>query len=261
MTDNYEFKISKEEVDNIFKKNTKKRVEADIERAIAGLNSSLDKVSLFSVRNKLVDMKNDLIKQIREEEDNIRLESKDRKKIVENIKDKLVRISDKIDSSLSQRKAFVIDPKDGSLVCGSMTCLYWYNGFIVMLFDDLKHLASYGVQLTLDKNNSLMNKIGDFRVEEEMGYGLEKILEDNNEFFINKTEKIDLKEIFKMAYFMYEVYDKNRYLKISLEVLMNRYFSLTKAFDNFEELKEEFFAFRDLVSLNDDLNLKVPDLK
>lgn len=260
MTDNYEFKISKEEVDNIFKKNTKKRVEADIERAIAGINGSLEKVSLFSVRNKLVDMKNELIKQIREEEDNIRLESKDRKKIVENIKNKLVMISDKIDSSLSQKKAFFIEPKDGSLVCGSMNCLYWYNGFIVMLFEDLEHLASYSAQLSVDKHNSLMIKMGDFRVEEEMGYGLEKILEDNNEFFINKTEHVDLKEILKMAYFMYEVYDKNRYLKRPLEGLMTRYFPLTKTFDNFVELKEEFMSFRDLVSLNDDLNLKIPDI-
>lgn len=249
MNETYEFNVKKEFIDDVFKKSSKKRIEADIARAIKGLDKSLDKVSLVSVKMQLSNMKEALIKEMLEKENEIKIEAKDRVKIKNNIIKHLEKISSKIDNSIDLSSGFKWENMEFKYENISFSLDEYDGSFIIKINERSENVIIFYYSIDLRGTKAI-----NFYVTESFACGTQEVLKDNEDYFYSKMNHIDLETINKYLIVMKNIYKHNRVSNI--DYLFNKYFVKKKIFKSYDEFNKDLNEFKEIVLLSEDITIK-----
>lgn len=260
MKKEYEFKIEKVDVTNIMKKNTKKRTEAQFEKAIEKINKSTSNgLGLLCIKNKIDELKESFLKEVESQKDSILKASHDRSQIEIELNKYLLGISKKLEKIINDKKGFKVTYRSIYNDYISTRTLYSNDKGIII---DLKNRNEVFATLKVEVKN--VKDINNFEliIKNAKINGTTNLIEKNKEIFFNLISNIDLLEICKTHLVILNFYKNNvsrKNFKTNYEVTMflEENFPMKKEFKNSEDLINEFILLKDLVELQKDIKINI----
>lgn len=253
--------ITKEQLASVMKKQTKKRLQTDVNKAMDAISASLTNVSFAFVSSKLEEIKNAMVEEFQKEQDSIILESKNKEKVEIEIKKYLNSLCEKIKKTINNERKFNIL---NVFTVESECMTSYYDPSRQTLSFNFKDMSLTGkkndlINFTLyisnknKKKEAMWNSLK-VHIDKKLAKGLEEIIESNKIFLIRNINTQDFERIMNLNIALAEFRDKN-HLAVHHQCIKD-FFEL-KDFYDAVELKTALLGFKDEALLVHDLDLKV----
>lgn len=253
--------VTKEQLASIMKKQTKKRLQTDVNKAMDAISASLTNVSFAFVSSKLEEIKNAMVEEFKKEQDSIILESKNKEKVELGIKKYLNSFAEKIKTTISNERRFSIlnvftvesecmtsyyDPSRHSLV---------FNFKDMSLTGKKNDLMAFTLYISnKNKKNEVVWDSLKVHIDKKVAKGLHEIIESNKVFLIKSINTQDFERIMNLNIALSEFRHKNN---VAIHHHCIRDFFELKDFHDEDELRSALLGFKDEALLVYDIDLKV----
>lgn len=265
MNNKYNFFINEEQLKNDIKKITSKRIDSEIKKVNKAFEKSLEKISIYSIKEEIKKHKNDFIEKLLAEKEIIKSNSVDKIKVKKSIELKLEEIANNFEFLTKGLNEFKLNNDNGFynqiVYNDNFYISYNYEHFIIIFYINEEIFAKLSLQLNCDNKEISfdLNKINLMIENKKLSHKLDFYINENKNTFINILSKINLENIISNAIFLNDFHDNNHLYNEMLS-LMNIDFSYDKKFKDLKDLIIELESFIDKVSLKEDINIKIPEI-